>query len=156
MIFFIKMLNDFVVTPDKIIEYQPITIDGSENYCFYARTEETDFNKILEKIDLGSDNQALNAIEEMKNPWAIIIEYTIGKNRVIGISKIRRSWNIMKKFGVQLGIKSGIFKKVTADNVIGMPSELDFIWSESNFFIRNKDNYETTLNKREGLIIKKK
>jgi hypothetical protein len=146
-----NLLFSFITIPEKTMEYSPITPQSSENIVIFARTEETDFNKILEKINNGSENEALDKLDDLKKPWAIGFEYIFKEDRIIGISKLRKGWNLTKKTQLPLGISSGVFKKIEMDNIINLPESLDFIWNNGNFYIRNKDNYETTLNKREGL-----
>lgn len=138
-------------------EYNPLTVELDEDRALVHGVDETDFQKIVEAINNGADNDAANDIGQFHGAWALIVELWSGENRFVAFSKVKGGWNI--KQSKTLGswvFNEGRFEKVQQQKVFSFRNVFDFIcFNGGNVFVRNKANYELGLNIREGLIQKR-
>lgn len=153
---FINLLIQYVGKINSVENYQALTVDTDEDSFLFARSEETDFQEILENINKGADNETVKKIEDLHTAWGYAIEFKINNDKIIAFAKINEGWNIKSKLSFLNAVfKEGKFVNIVDGNIFPLRKGFDFISYRNNVFIHNKENYEKALNIREGLVLKR-
>lgn len=140
----------------QLSEYSTLTVELDEDKALIHSVDKTDFSKIIEKIEEGSDNDAVQEINQFNNAWALVIEFKDENSKFYGFSKIKGGWNLRSRKSIKNWIfREGQFEKVVAEKIFTFRNSIDFVSYNKDVFIRDKANYELGLNIREGLIAKR-
>lgn len=135
----------------KVIEYEDLTVDQDDD-VLYIESEITDFELILVDINKGSDAEKVKNIDELKNTWAYVIEIQDDKNRVLGVKKLSKEWDMTKNNFINLIFQQQEFVDLNESNIFKIYNSLDFLWFDGGLYIFDKRNFEKALNFRERLI----
>ncbi|MDK2901708.1 MAG: hypothetical protein PWR14_612 [Thermosediminibacterales bacterium] len=135
----------------KVIEYEDLTVDQDDD-VLYIESEITDFELILVDINKGSDAEKVKNIDELKNTWAYVIEIQDDKNRVLGVKKLSKEWDMTKNNFINLIFQQQEFVDLNESSIFKIYNSLDFLWFDGGLYIFDKRNFEKALNFRERLI----
>jgi hypothetical protein len=135
----------------KVIEYEDLTVDQDDD-VFYIESEITDFELILVDINKGSDAEKVKNIDELKNTWVYVIEIQDDKNRVLGVKKLSKEWDMTKNNFINLIFQQQEFVDLNESSIFKIYNSLDFLWFDGGLYIFDKRNFEKALNFRERLI----
>ena len=156
-------LKHFFCGAENIIEainelsaYAVLTADIDEDRALVHSLEETDFSTIITKIRDGADNHPVTNINDFNNAWALVIEFTVGQEKMYAFSKIKGGWNLRRSNSAKNWVfNEGHFEKIQSDKIFTFRNAIDFVAFGDDVFIRDKANYELGLNIREGLEAKR-
>lgn len=141
---------------NELSEYAVLTADIDEDRALVHLLEETDFSRIILKIQEGADNDSVTNINDFHNAWALVIEFTVNQEKLYAFSKIKGGWNLRTFRSPKNWVfNNGHFEKIQADKIFTFRNAIDFVAYGDDVFIRNKANYELGLNIREGLEAKR-
>jgi hypothetical protein len=137
-------------------EYQALTAELDEDRALVDDKNDTDFCKIIEKIEDGADNEPVIEINSFNNAWALVFEFSGAGNKFYAFSKVKGGWNLKSARTAKNWVfNEGQFKKIEAENIFSFRNAIDFVAYGNDVFIRDKANYELGLNIREGLEAKR-
>jgi hypothetical protein len=137
-------------------EYQALTAELDEDRALVDDKNDTDFCKIIEKIEDGADNEPVIEINSFNNAWALVFEFSGAGHKFYAFSKVKGGWNLKSARTAKNWVfNEGQFKKVEAENMFSFRNAIDFVAYGNDVFIRDKANYELGLNIREGLEAKR-
>ena len=140
----------------ELSAYSALTVDTDEDRALVHTVDATDFAAIIDKINLGADNEPVTDIKEFHNAWALVVEFKFNEHCFYAFSKVKGGWNLKRVSTISSWTFSdGDFKKINVCNIFSFRNYFDFIAYGENVFIRDKANYELGLNIREGLEAKR-
>lgn len=140
---------------ESVSDYETITID-QDNNVLSKPSSETDFEKILIKINMGSDLDSLQSLDEIPSVWAYAVEYTVRDERLILLNKLKAPWSAARqgKYFSAL-FNNGEFSIVEGNEVLQFHNSIDVVYHEEMLYIFNKKNFEICLNLFEKLDAEK-
>ena len=134
-----------IETMRDVVKYEPLDIDREES-ILSKDYEDTDFVKILEKINLGDSVEELESLDDL-NVWAYAIEFKNRNERLILLNKLKTPISAKRRTSVlNVFFKNGKFSKVKEDDVIQLQTKTDMIFFNDQLFIFDRKSFELTLN----------
>lgn len=156
---------------DKIVPYTSGIQEIERSTALCIETETTDLNAAISSIETINSKQDENSIivdpDQLIGTWMYVIRISPDAPKIpdkelidaplYAVRRVSDSWNLkkVKKNGRNALMKNGSLTDIGDEPIFTVDKVIDFLSFNKTIFVNNKSNFETLLNLRVSMIVKK-